>query len=132
MGEDALQFRSEENFAVLQRVVQRLDAHPIARKKQLAFGVDPYADAEHTAKPGERILAPAKESFQYDFCVAMTLKYESFGLQFRAKLLVVVDLAVEDDDHVAVGTEHRLIAMSDVANAQANRPERHVFRRKLT
>src|SRR4051812_11876730 len=70
---------------------------------------------------------PPKERLQDDFRIAMRVELQAFGFEFSAQFLVVVDLAIKDDDHVAVGAEHRLIAVRKIADAQANGAERNGF-----
>jgi hypothetical protein len=49
-------------------------------------------------------------------------------LKFRAQFGVIVDFAVEGDDHVAVAREHRLVAVAEIDNGKTRGAERNQIR----
>ena len=58
---------------------------------------------------------------QHDLGVAFGVETMAAGFEFRAQSRVVVDLAVEADDGVAVRRIDRLIAAGNINNAEADR-----------
>jgi len=65
---------------------------------------------------------------EHDFGVAGGLKVVSERNQFFAQQGVVVDLAIESDDNVALSRKHRLIAVREIQNGEAGRAERDGIR----
>ena len=124
MREHRLQLGAEQEGAVIeQRVVQRLDAQPVARQEQgLAVAV-PEREGEHAAKAVDAGLAPGLPGVDDDFGVAAGVEHVAERLQLRDQFLVVVDLAVEDDAHAVVFVVERLLAGGQVDDRQAPVPQ---------
>ncbi len=124
MGHERFQLGAEHHDAVRKdRVVQRLDAHPVASQEQrLGVGI-PQREREHAAKALDTALTPRLPSVHDDFRVAARVELVTEGLQLGNQLLVVVDLAVEDDDDGAVLVVERLLTGRDVDDGQPPMPQ---------
>ena len=84
----------------------------------------PQRHREHPAQPRETFRVPLEERIQNRFGVAVGAEAISALFQFPAQFQVIVDLAVEDDDGVAVFGHDGLIAALDVDNLQPRRAQR--------
>ena len=62
-----------------------------------------------------------QKGLQDDFRIAMSMEDGAFALQLLPQLHEVEDLAVVNDDGVAVFTEDRLVAAGNIKNRQARR-----------
>ncbi len=102
MNQDGLQFRAEVQVVAAARDVQRFDPHAIASQHQAAVGLTPQRHREHPAQPRETLRVPLQERIQNRFGVAAGAEAISALFQFPAQFQVIVDLAVEDDDGVAI------------------------------
>src|SRR5262252_5570922 len=78
-------------------IVQRLDAHRIARNQQAMALRVPNRKCIHPAELLQTGLAPASVGFENYFRVRVALEPPSLGLQLLAHLAEVVDLAVVND-----------------------------------
>ncbi len=115
MRDQRLQLRAEQQQpARQQRVVQRLDAEPVAgEEERLAIPI-PQREREHAAEPLDAVLAPLLPGMNDHLGVAAGPEAVSKLREFRDQRLIVVDLAVEDDDHAAVLVEQRLLPGGEV------------------
>jgi hypothetical protein len=114
------------------------------RQPATALGVDHRLDAERVAHEVQRAAAPVEQGEGEDAVqarcepdallvvqvrqhlgVAGGLQRVPLGEHVGAQLGVVVDLAVVDHDHRAVGVGHRLGAAGDVEDRQAAVAEAH-------
>ena len=103
MLEDALDLGSEDEAAVLLRVVERLDAEEIAGAEQLARIAVPDGEREHAAQAVEHAFAPCQIAREQDFGVGVGLELPALRLELGAQIAVVVDLAVEHDGEAPLG-----------------------------
>ena len=103
MLEDALDLGSEDEAAVLLRVVERLDAEEIAGAEQLARIAVPDGEREHAAQAVEHAFAPCQVAGEQDLGVGVGLELPALRLKLGAQVAVVVDLAVEHDGVAALG-----------------------------
>lgn len=87
-------------------VVERLDAKDIAGAKKLVLLLVPDDEGVHTAQAIEYRLAPLLVAVQEALGVGAAVELVALGLELGAKLLEVVDLAVEDDNDAAVLIGH--------------------------
>ena len=91
--------------------VERLDAEPVAHQRQRALAAVPQRDREHADQPVQRRLdAERGESLPASPRCRNGRGTRRRARQRRPQFLVVVDLAVVDDDEAAVGRDHRLMA----------------------
>src|SRR5262245_20208679 len=98
-------------------VIERLDAEPVARRKQSLFALVPDQKGEHPDQPVQTIRAPPLVSGQNYLGVGSTavLIIAQLGSQFEK----IINFAVEDDHQRAVATGHRLAARGrEVDDAQ--------------
>jgi hypothetical protein len=120
MGQQRLQFGAEQQRAVVQqRVVHGLDAQAVARHEE---GLRLRSHSAKANMPRKRLTQSSPQDSQactMTLGVALGVEHMAQGLQFGDQFLVVVDLAVEDDDHRAVFVEQRLLAGGDVDDGQA-------------
>ena len=47
---------------------------------------------------------------QQDLCVGMSTKTMSFRFQISTEFWEIINLTIEDERHLAIGTRHRLMA----------------------
>jgi len=119
VGKDALEFRTKTDVAVLDVVVERLDAHAVAGQQQATLGLNPDGDGKHATKALEAGWPPMQESVENNLSVAVGLEGDAERLQLSAECAMVIDFSVEGDDRVAIRAEHGLIAAVQVHNTQA-------------
>ena len=103
MLEDALDLGSEDEAAVLLRVIERLDAEEVAGAEQLARVAVPDGEREHAAQAVEHAFAPCQIAREQDFGVGVGLELPALRLELGAQIAVVVDLAVEHDGEAPLG-----------------------------
>src|SRR5262249_25880879 len=73
-------------------------------------------------------VSPLAKRMQHHFGVAARSKSTPAGDELQAKLGVIVDLAVKDENQVAVLTDHRLVAVEQIDDLQAHRSQRDILR----
>ena len=127
MLQDGLQFRAEIDVVAAAVVVERLDAHAVARQHQALARLGPEGHGEHSAQPRETGRVPLQERVQHRLGVAVAngsdgRRPSSSAPQFP----MVVDLAVEDDDRVAIVADDRLIAAVEVDDLEAHGAQRRL------
>ena len=114
-------------------VVERLDAKDIAGAKELVLLLVPDDEGVHTTQAIEYGLAPLFVAVQEALGVGAAMELIALGLELGAKLLEVVDLAVEDDDDAAVLVGHGLSAsLGQVEDRQAAEAQGNAAVDKLT
>ncbi len=124
--QDGLHLGAEVEVATAMRDVERLDAHAVADEHQAALRLGPEGGGEHAAQARERVGVPFEEGSQDGFGIAGRVETVAALDQLAAKLGVVVDLAVEDQDGVAVIAAHGLLAVLQVDDFEANSAEGHI------
>ena len=100
--QNAFDLGREDELAVLLRVVKRFDAEEIARAEKLACRAVPDGEREHAAQSVEHAFAPCEIAREQHFRVGFRLELPALRLEFGAKVLVVVDFAVEHDGEIAL------------------------------
>ncbi len=108
-----------------QRVVQRLDAQAVARKEERLAVAIPQCEGKHAAEAFHAALAPRLPGMHDHLGVAARVEAVTERLQLRYQRLVVVDLAVVDDDDRAILVVERLLAGREVDDREAAMAERH-------
>src|SRR5690348_4441492 len=121
--ENRLDLGAKKNVAAQPVEKERLDADAITCQHETFSRVRPKAQREHSTKPPETIRVPLAKRMQHHFGVAARSKSTPAGDELRAKLGVIVDLAVKDENQVAVLTDHRLIAVEQIDDLQAHRSQ---------
>jgi hypothetical protein len=120
MHHERFQLGTEDQRAVRQqRVVQRLDPEPVARHEQRLSIAIVEREREHAAEAVDAALAPGFPRVNDDLRVTSSVEDVSERLQFGDQRLVVIDLAVVDDDDRAVLVVKRLLSRGDVDDGEA-------------
>ena len=122
--ENLLDFGGKEDRApAVDLPVDRLDAEAVARHHQsIAVQVE-NGDAPHAVQTIEAALAPLPIGGKHDLGIAVGAKHLAQQFKLPPEFAEVVDLAVEGDPGLAVGTAHRLIGQcAEIADLQT--PER--------
>ena len=119
MRENRLDLRAKHKDAVLKVIVERLDAEPVARDKQLAGTEVPDGKCEHASQVQHAIAAVLFVKMEDGFGVAVRAVAMAAGLEFLPKIAMVVDFAVVDDAQGFVFVRDGLMAGSEVNDAQA-------------
>jgi hypothetical protein len=125
MHQQRLELRAEHQRLGGEGPVQRLLAQPVARQQQPATLRVPECQPGHGVDPRQqRVPFFFVEVHQH---LGVGLRREAMPLadQFVAQLAVVVDLAVEDDDHRAVLVGYRLPTRRQIDDREPPDPQRH-------
>jgi len=114
------ELRGKRKGAVLQGVIERLLAHPVAAAEQDAGLAVIQREGPHAIEPRRQIPSPLAVAMEQDFSIRMiALEPVPQFLEFPPQLGKVVDFAVEDDAEAAVPRPHRLAATSHVDDREA-------------
>ena len=123
--EQCLHFGTERHAARGGGEVERLDAGAIARQQQPFRLAIPQRVREDSVEARDTGVAFERVKVQHHLGVAVRAELHTLLFEVGAQFLVVVDLAVVDDDVAAVGREHRLMAAAEIDDAEAPVPEAH-------
>src|SRR5512135_1428406 len=119
MSGKRFELRAEDELPLRQqRVVERLHAEPVASEEQRLPITVPQREREHAAEALDAGFAPLLPGVDDHLGVALRMKAVPTARELRNELLVVVDLAVEHDDHAAVLVEQRLLASGKIDDRQ--------------
>ena len=118
--QDALDLRGEGERGAVPPVIERLDAHPIARQEELLLRRVPDREREHSTQVAHAVLAVFLVGMKDGLCIAMGLKNMSALFQVFGERPEVVDLSVEDDRLGAVLVEDGLRATGHVDDAESS------------
>src|SRR5579871_5358944 len=77
---------------------------------------------------GKAFAAPAQKRIQNHFGIAGGFKLSAAGFEFMPQLTVIENFTVEDDNHVAIGADQRLVATCQIKNPEPGGAERNHFR----
>ena len=119
-----LHLRAEGEPSRRLRVVERLDAHAVAREDEPAQAAVPEGDPEHAAQMAHELRPVLLVEVHDRLRIAVRAEAMPPRLEPRAQLAEVVDLAVEDGADRAVLVRDRLMAALDVDDREAADPER--------
>jgi hypothetical protein len=98
----------------------------VAREQQPTPPPVPDREGEHPAELGDHAFAVLFVEMDQRLGIGAGAEPVPLGHQRRAELLVIVDLAVEDQQDAAVLVAHRLMPAGDVHDAEAAHPQAHV------
>jgi hypothetical protein len=113
MLEDRLDLRPEYEAVRTRVIVEWFDPEPVARHEQRLLLLVPDGEREHAAQPRHDPLPPLFPTVQDHFGVGR--RGEGVARrEFSADVVVVVDLAVEDDDDRTVFIVDRLPATLEI------------------
>ncbi len=93
------------------RIIERLDAEPVARQRHRAGVAFVDREGEHAVKPLDAGLAPFVERLEHHLGVAMREEVVAGRDQLFAQFRIVVDAAVEDDGQAERRVDHRLAGL---------------------
>lgn len=119
VGQDRFHLRGETEPALVAGVEEGLDAEPVPTEKEHPRGSIPDREGEHTPELVDAGLPPFLVGMKNGFRVAVGGESVAEADEPPAQLVVVVDLAVEDDALGPVLVEYRLMTACHVDNAQA-------------
>ena len=130
-GQQCGQRRSEAKTARPFRVIERLDAEPVARQNDAAGVALPYREREHAVKAFDAARSPFRIGFEDDFSVALREKAIALGRKLGAQFAKIVDAAVEDDGEAEFRIDHRLLRCGGkIDDAEPAMTERHAILRE--
>ena len=118
-GQHRAQLGAEDDRAVVDAVVDELDAGRIARQHEAARAFVPDRQAEHAVQVVEHRAAPLLVAVDDDLGVGARAELVAQPFEFAPQLGEVVDLAVEHDPHRLLHVGHRLVAAGQVDDRQA-------------
>src|SRR5260221_619346 len=116
--QERLDLGAEDQAPSVESVVDGLLAESIACEHETAPQPVPEGDGKHAMEAVDEVEPILLVSMDDGLRVAVGRELVARGLQLAAKLLVVVDLAVEDDHHGAIFVGDRLLATLHVDDAQ--------------
>ncbi len=119
VSQKSLYFRAEHERSVHLGVVHGLDSEKVPRTEKLFFDCIPYYKGEHPAQLVQKLFAVLLIAVENDFGIGIAAEFMSQIQQLPAYRLIVVYLAVEQENFCPVLVVHRLIPRrGDVDNAQ--------------
>ena len=125
------QRRSKAEPAGPLRVVQRLDAEPVARQHDASAVALPDCEREHPIKSLDATRSPFLIGFEDDFGVALREEPIAFAHEFAAQFAEIIDAAVEDDGEAELRIDHRLGGCGGkIDDAEPAMAERHPILRE--
>ena len=121
MRTKGFEFGPEQKKIAEFRPIQRLDAEPVAHKRQRALAPIPKANGKHADETFRRCFnTVSRKSLQHHFGVRVTAKLDAARFEFGTHLLEIVDFAIVRNDEAAVGGDHWLVAGGrEIDNGQA-------------
>jgi hypothetical protein len=120
----ALQLRAEDDHVVRERVVERLDAQPVAHEHTAAALAVPDREREHAAQAVRQRRAVLLVEVREDLGVAAAAEHVAAIPQPLAQRGVVVDLTVLRRPDATALVRERLVAALDVDDREAPGAER--------
>ena len=103
MGPQGMQFGGEKQMPAELRIIQRLDAQPVAHQDQGLFAAVPKGDGEHADKTDHGGFKPPFDTAGQDyFGIGMAFEFVALGLQFPAQLGALLDPAIVGHDIAAI------------------------------
>src|SRR5262249_44826800 len=106
--------------------IQRLYAHAVTRQDQTPARLAPQRQTEHAAQPPEALGVPLEKGVQYHLRVTVGEKAMTQRLQSGAELGMIVNLAVINQNHVAILAAHGLLARHEVDDHKPHCTQRNV------
>ena len=119
MGQECLGLACKDDTVIQWRVPQRLLTEAITGEKKGSRGAVVDRKGEHAVEEGEHPWSVAAVEVQKNLGVALRVEAGAVSGQVAAKLLEVVDFAVERDGKVAIVAGHWLVGFGYVDDAKA-------------
>src|SRR5450432_65541 len=126
VGEDRFYLGAEEQSPIFVAIVERLDAQPVASRKENAATLIPNHEREHAAEVLHAVATVFFVEMDDGFGVAVGAVYVAARLHFLAGVLVVVDFAVIDDPDIAGFVRQGLVTGLDVDDDETAHGDAHV------
>ena len=118
VSQEALDLGTVDQTLAHALIVEGLDAKDVAGAHQALLLVIPDGEGKHTAQTLQHRNAPLLVAMQNGLGIALSLEVITASNELLAKLLIVIDLAVEGDDDAAILVFHRLAAALKVDDGQ--------------
>src|SRR5215831_1316621 len=118
--ENGFDLRPKVNVVSRTMEKQRLNPNTIARQHKPLLGLGPDTKSEHSSKTTEAFRIPFAKCLQHNLGVAVRCEAAAACNQFGAEFGVVVDLAVENEDDIAILADHRLFPSGQIDDLQTN------------
>src|SRR5262245_23555668 len=131
MFEDDLDFRSEDEQAVNNRVVKRVDAEMIACQKEPSVLAVVNEKGKLAIDLVKEIQPMLFVQVQQDFNIRVGAKAMALLDQYFFQLEIVEDLAIAHQHHGPVFVVYRLVAALQVDNAQTAKAESQMIFDKI-
>ena len=126
MPQQGAQLRGKGKDADTVEPEERLLPETVTRQKENSPPLVVNGEGKHAVQAFQHALAPLPVALEQDLRVGMVgLKAVPPGLQFRAEIGVIVDLAVEYDREVPVRGRHRLGSAGQIHNGEATMAQMH-------
>src|SRR5438128_2453790 len=109
MGQDGLNLRAEEKCLSVPVIVEGFDTETIASRKQTPVSPVPDCEGEHTAQILHAISPVLLIQVDNGFGVALCAIAVTATFEIPPQLLVVVNLAVEDNPGILVFVRNGLM-----------------------
>src|SRR5260370_31241364 len=127
ISKNGLQLRTKMQVQAGAADVQGFDAHSVTREHQPLPGMTPNRNCKHAAQTSKAFNIPLEKSPQHKLGIAIRAEMIPGLLQLLSKLAMVVDLAVENDNGVAVRAFKGLVPRYEVDDSQPNCAKRNVL-----
>src|SRR5215216_917071 len=132
MFEDGFDFRSEDEQAINNRVVKRVDAEMIAGQKEPPVIAVVNDKGKLAIDLVEEVDAMLLVQMKQDFDVRFGPEAMAFLDQYFLQLGVIEDLAVAHQNYRAVFVVERLVTTLQIDNAQTPEPQPYMMIRKIS
>jgi len=115
MLQNSPKLRAKDQIAIwLVRIEQRLFADAVASEKEVFFRLIPDSKSKHTAEVLQTALAVFIVKTQNDLGIGFCVKFMPACLKIFPEILIIIDLAIENDPFCFVGVMDRLLAAGKV------------------
>ena len=107
--QNGFDFGTIDEVAVCQCVIEGLDAEEVAGTKQCFVFLVPDDEGKHPAQFLQDLFAPFFVAVDQNFCIRAAAHHMAFCDQFFSDFLMVVDFAIESNDHIFCFVVDRLM-----------------------
>ena len=108
-GCDQCHHLGRESEPIPSRPEERLDSSGVSGEHQLPGTFVRDSDGPHAFQSWEHLGVPLLESMDHDLGIAPRLEPVATSLELPPQLIVVVDLAVEEQREISVLVSHRIL-----------------------
>ena len=115
-AQQRLDFRRKAKAHAGLAVIERLDAQPVARQKELARALIPQRNRKHAAQALHNLRAPFFIAMQHALRIRARTKDMPAALKFHPQSLMVIDLAIEHKPKRAGLAAHGLMPRGSQIN----------------